>query len=268
MRKMKDSGIEWIGEMPDNWEVLKLKYLSYMKGRIGWQGLNSTDFIDEGPYCVTGTDFVNGTVNWNTCYHVSEERYEMDKFIQIQIGDLLITKDGTIGKLAKITDLPYKACLNSHLLIIRPLYNKFSNEYLYYVLSSYVFWKYYTIHSSGSIMASLSQNKLKDFSFSAPDPCEQKKIVSYLDTQCAHIDSVIEKTKQSIEEYRKLKQAVITQAVTKGVRGEREMKDSEIKWIGDIPKEWSITSVGRLCFVTKLAGFEFTKDMVNNIREE
>jgi type I restriction enzyme S subunit len=243
---MKDSGIEWIEEIPENWDIVKLKYYSYMKGRIGWQGLGSSDFIDEGPYCVTGTDFINGKVNWETCYHVSEERYEMDKFIQIQVGDLLITKDGTIGKLAKITELPDKACLNSHLLIIRPLHNRFSNEYLYYVLSSYVFWKYYTIHSSGSIMASLSQEKLKDFSFPVPSLKEQQLLVSYLDRQCALIDSVIEKTKASIEEYKKLRQAVITQAVTKGVRGDRAMKDSGIKWIGEIPQEWDIVKLKRV----------------------
>ncbi|SEL66826.1 type I restriction enzyme, S subunit [Ruminococcus sp. YRD2003] len=244
---MKDSGIEWIEEIPEKWDIVKLKYYSYMKGRIGWQGLGSSDFIDEGPYCVTGTDFINGKVNWETCYHVSEERYEMDKFIQIQVGDLLITKDGTIGKLAKITELPDKACLNSHLLIIRPLHNRFSNEYLYYVLSSYVFWKYYTIHSSGSIMASLSQEKLKDFSFPVPSLKEQQLLVSYLDRKCAHIDNIIEKTKASVEEYKKLRQAVITQAVTKGVRGDRPMKDSGIEWIGEIPQEWDIISLKYLC---------------------
>ena len=69
---------------------------------------------------------------------MSEERYNMDANIQIKIGDLLVTKDGTIGKLARVEELPDKACLNSHLLIIRPLKNKFINSFLYYVMSSSV----------------------------------------------------------------------------------------------------------------------------------
>lgn len=115
--EMKDSGIPWIGLINKKSSLCRLKFYSYMKGRIGWQGLKSEDFIDKGPYCVTGTDFINGKINWDTCYHVSEERYEMDSNIQLKVGDLLVTKDGTIGKLAKVTELPDKACLNSHLLI-------------------------------------------------------------------------------------------------------------------------------------------------------
>ena len=79
-----------------------------------------------------------------------------------------------------------------------------------------------------------------------PDLNDQICIASYLDTQCAHIDNIIEKTKASIEEYKKLKQAVITQAVTKGVRGDRPMKDSGIEWIGEVPEEWEVRRIKTL----------------------
>ena len=72
---LKDSGIEWIGEIPKEWEVGRIKYNYYLKGRIGWQGLKANEFLDDGAYLVTGTDFCNGHVNWDTCYHISEERY-------------------------------------------------------------------------------------------------------------------------------------------------------------------------------------------------
>ena len=103
-----------------------------------------------------------------------------------------------------------------------------------------------------------------------------------MDAECAEIDTVLEKTRASIEEYKKLKQAVITQVVTKGIRGDRPMKNSGIEWIGDIPaewdvvriknlfdyrNEWKVASIGRFCFVTKLAGFEFTNDMMSNIQD-
>ena len=211
---LKDSGIEWIGKISCSASILILKHYAYMKGRIGWQGLNSNDFIDEGPYCITGTDFLNGAINWDTCYHVSNERYEMDSFIQVKVGDLLITKDGTIGKLAKITDLPDKACLNSHLLIIRPLRGMFNNEYLYYVLSSYVFWKYYNKISSGAIMASISQEKLGRFAFPVFDIKMQKSITDYLDEKCGKIDRLIAIKQEKIEKLNEYKKSLIYEYVT------------------------------------------------------
>lgn len=64
MTRMKESSIDWIGQIPEEWEVIKVKFFTYMKGRIGWQGLKADEFIDEGPYLVTGTDFKNGRVGW------------------------------------------------------------------------------------------------------------------------------------------------------------------------------------------------------------
>ena len=74
MTRMKESGIDWIGQIPEEWEVIKVKFFTYMKGRIGWQGLKADEFIDEGPYLVTGTDFKNGRVNWdNSISYITKE---------------------------------------------------------------------------------------------------------------------------------------------------------------------------------------------------
>ena len=219
---MIDSGIEWIGSVADYAEIFRLKFFSYLKGRIGWQGLKSTDFIDEGPYCVTGTDFQDGKVNWNTCYHVSEKRYEMDSNIHIKEGDLLMTKDGTIGKLAIIDELPDKACLNSHLLIIRPLENKYINKYLYYVMQSHIFSKYYTLVSSGSTMDSLSQEKTGNFSIPSYSIEKQKKIVEYLVNKCFEINAIISEKKQQFETLVNYKKSLIYEYVT----GKKQVKEN------------------------------------------
>ncbi len=211
---MKDSGIEWIGEIASNAKIIRLKHFAYMKGRIGWQGLKSTDFIEEGPYCITGTDFINGQVNWDTCYHVSEERYKMDPYIQVKIGDLLITKDGTIGKMAIISDLPYKACLNSHLLIVRPLNNKFTNKYLYYVMLSDIFSHYYSLVSNGTTMDSLSQEKMGNFSFPIYDTNIQHTITNYLDKKCAEIDAVLADKQKQLDTLTEYKKSLIYEYVT------------------------------------------------------
>lgn len=237
MREMKDSGIPWIGEIPNDWDVYRLKHGTYMKGRIGWQGLKSEDFIDEGPFCITGTDFQNGKVIWSRCYHVSLERYNMDPYIQVKNGDLLITKDGTIGKLAIVDNLTDKACLNSHLLIIRP-WKRYRTKYLFYILSSDVFVCYYNLTSSGSTMQSLSQEKLGEFSFPVCDLSKQDDIIKYLDAKCAEIDSLCADIRAEIETLEEYKRSVITEAVTKGLDPNVETKDSGAGWMPKIPINW------------------------------
>lgn len=212
--KLKDSGIEWIGKIPEGWDVIRLKDFSYMKGRIGWQGLKSEEFIDEGPYCVTGTDFKNGSIDWNTCYHISEERYKMDANIHLKVGDLLITKDGTVGKLARVSFLPDKACLNSHLLIIRPLKQKFKNDFLYYMMSSDVFLHYCRYAENGTTMASLSQEKMGKFKFPLPPLPEQKAIADYLDEKCSEIDATIADKQRQLETLDEYKKSLIFEYVT------------------------------------------------------
>lgn len=125
MTAMKQSGIDRIGEIPSGWDVIRMKLYAYLKGRIGRQGLKAEEFIDEGPFLVTGTDFENGRICRERSCHVSEKRYGEAPQIQLKVGDLLVTKDGTIGKLAYVDSLPGKASLNSHLLLIRPLCTRF-----------------------------------------------------------------------------------------------------------------------------------------------
>jgi len=240
MREMKESGIPWIGKIAKDVSIYTLKYGTYMKGRIGWQGLKSSDFINEGPFCVTSTDFRNGRINWDTCYHVSEKRYDMDPYIQIQKGDLLISKDGTIGKLALVDNLPDKACLNSHLLIIRPLNHNLNVKYLYYVLDSPIFTKYYSIVGSGSTMQSLSQEKLGNFKLPMWEINQQQAITNYLDAKCADIDTLQQDLQSEIETLQAYKKSLITRAVTQGLDSHVEMKNSGVKWIGKIPKKWKV----------------------------
>lgn len=242
--KMKDSGVEWIKSLPVNWEKGRIKYSFYLKGRIGWRGLKSAEFLEDGPfYLITGTDFENGRVIWERCYRIAEDRYNEAPEIHVKNGDLLITKDGTIGKIAYIDSMPQCASLNSHLLIIRPLNKKYSNRYLFWVLLSSVFEMYCGLSQKGSIMASLSQEKMSDFCFPLPPPKEQSAIADYLDEKCGAIDEIIEQAKATIEEYKAWKSSVIFEAVTKGLDPNVEMKDSGVDIIGLMPKHWNLIKV-------------------------
>jgi type I restriction enzyme S subunit len=212
---MKDSGIEWLGEVPEHWEIRRIKDYTYVKGRIGWQGLRSSDFLDQGEfYCVTGTDLVNGSIDWSHCYFVSQDRYEQDKYIQLKIRDLLITKDGTIGKIALIHELPLKATLNSGLFVTRPLKAKYSNEFMYWVLNSSAFRNYIDLTKGGSTIQHLYQNVFERFLYVCPPLPEQKEIAHYLDTKTSQIDKIIETINTQIEKLKELRKTLINDVVT------------------------------------------------------
>lgn len=162
----KDSGIEWIGEIPEHWVVKKIKHRCYVKGRVGWKGLKSSEFLKDGfSYLVTGTDFKNDTVDWDNCYHIDEERYNEDPYIQLQNEDLLITKDGTIGKLAVVTNLDKPACLNSGIFVVRSTNVDFSTRFLLWVLKSSTFSDFNGLTTYGSTIQHLYQNVFMEFAF-------------------------------------------------------------------------------------------------------
>src|SRR5947209_973160 len=121
------------------WSIKYLRDISFMKGRIGWQGLKQSEFTvnaDE-PYLITGMNFKDGKIRWDEVYHVSNERYEIAKDIQLKSNDILMTKDGTIGKLLFVDIIPFpgKATLNSHLLVFRPIRDSYDPKFLYYHLA-------------------------------------------------------------------------------------------------------------------------------------
>lgn len=142
METMKDSGVRWIGEIPATWSTKRIKYMATLKGRIGWQGLTSEEYQDEGAYLITGVDFDNGGIDWENCVHVPMKRWEEAKEIQIENGDLLITKDGTIGKVAIVSNMPGETSLNSGVLRIIPI-EGYSRRFLYWVIKSDEFWTWF-----------------------------------------------------------------------------------------------------------------------------
>lgn len=213
---MKDSGVVWIGEIPENWSTIRIKNVSWLKGRIGWDGLKSSEFIDSGPYLITGTDFSNGSIDWKTCAHISEERYLQDELLHIKENDLLITKDGTIGKLAIVKNCPEKVSLNSGVMIIRnDTAFKYSNRYLYYVLQSNQFFLWYELSQSGnSTIKHLYQAQFYNFEFSYPSLNEQGNIANYLDEKCSKIGLLLDSFEQKISKLKAYKQSLIYEYVT------------------------------------------------------
>lgn len=245
--KYKDSGIEWIGEIPENWDIKKIKHRCYVKGRVGWKGLKSSEFLTDGfSYLVTGTDFKNDTVDWDNCYHIDEERYNEDPYIQLQNEDLLITKDGTIGKLAVVTNLDKPACLNSGIFVVRSTKEDFSTRYLLWVLKSSTFTDFNGLTAYGSTIQHLYQNVFVEFAFAFPPVQTQISIADYLRKKTAEIDQIIANKQKLITFYEEEKQAIINQAVTASIQENVIYKKTSTDWLDEIPYSWQFLAMKRL----------------------
>lgn len=250
--KYKPSNIEWIGEIPIEWNLSKIKFTSYVKGRVGWHGLRSDEFTDVGALLITGTDFINGKIDWETSHHFSEDRYNEDPYIQLKENDLLITKDGTIGKVALVKNLPYKASLNSGIMLIRPLTNHYITDFMFWMLNSKVFFEYIEHNKTGSTIQHLYQETFEDFSFTAPQINEQKIIVYFLNDRTQKIDTLIEKKQKLIDLLKEERTATINQAVTKGLNPDVPMKESGVEWLGEIPKHWEVKRLKYVSYINPI----------------
>ena len=268
----KPSGIEWLGDIPEHWDVDRIKDYTYLKARIGWQGLRSDEFIDNSNwYCLTGTDFSDGKINWMNCYCVDEERYKQDKKIQLKIGDLLITKDGTIGKIALIDYLPKPTTLNSGVFVSRPLLKKYINPFMYWVLSSNVFLSFIDLNKNGTTILHLYQNVFERFYYSTPPLSEQTAIANYLDTKTTVINRKIELLTAKADKYKALRRSLINETVCRGLNPNAPLKDSGIEWIGMIPEHWEVKRMKDIGFLfsglSGKAGDDFNQDENENNRD-
>ena len=229
MRKMKDSGIEWIGEIPEGWEVSQLKYATRWKSEKG---------CPDAPVLSLYRDF--GVVpkdSRDDNHNVTS--LDTSNYKVVDIGDLVINKMKAWQGSMAVSD--YRGIVSPAYHVCSITSSKINKRYLHHLLRNPAYLPEYARLSTGMRIGQwdLGFDDFKNIPFLIPPFDEQAKIADYLDNGCASLNAMHSKTRSSIEEYKKLKQAVITQAVTKGVRGEREMKDSGVEWIGKIPEEWN-----------------------------
>ena len=237
MREMKDSGIEWIGATPETWKMIPLKYLASYNDEVLSE---NTDDEFEFDYIEIGSvQYGRGIIYTE---HMKFKNAPSRARRIVRKDDIIVSTVRTYLK--AVATIP--ACNNSLIastgfIVIRP--HKVLPRFMNYALLSESFISLVESHSTGISYPAI--NSVDVVKFKIPVPCrsEQERIAAFLDAECAEIDTVLEKTRASIEEYKKLKQAVITQAVTKGIRGDRPMKDSGIEWIGDIPAEWTASKI-------------------------
>lgn len=199
-----------------DWVKINLAKNSRLKARIGWQGLTTAEYLDEGySYLITGTDFKDGRINWNGCHYVNYDRYVQDPNIQVSNGDLLLTKDGTIGKVAYISDLNRPATLNSGVFVVKPITDAYTAHFMFYVLESSVFKEFLQQLSAGSTINHLYQKDLVKFDLYVPPTTEEQEAITGI---LCDMDLDIYKLEEKLSKYQKIKQGMMDELLTGKVR--------------------------------------------------
>jgi len=235
------------GKIPDHWKISKLKDYVIIKGRIGWKGLKKSEFTEEGEYIiVNGPDLEDGKINWNSCLRVPKWRYEESPEIMLKKNDILLTKDGTIGKTALIYDLKHPATVASGIFVIRSNSKTLNQYFLYFYLNSPYFKNIVETRIEGSVQSHLYQRDITELFIPIPPIDEQEKISAILRNLQLNIYN--QKNQSKILEK-------ILDAIFKSwfidFDGVTEWDDSEL---GKIPKDWKIESLDdNITFLNGLA---------------
>jgi type I restriction enzyme S subunit len=221
-----------IGKVPKDWKVSKMGDISQVKGRIGWRGLKASEYTPEGPYLIANKHLTNNRIIWDKCDHLSDFRYNESPEIQLQINDVIISKDGTIGQPAFIDSLPNKATLNSTMMLLRVNNVVLAPKFLFYFLQGSHFKRFLKQKISGTSIPHLFQRDMKELEILLPSLNEQKgifRVLSVVDLAIELADKVIAKTER-------LKKGLMQQLLTRGI-GHKEYKNTPI---GPIPKTWQV----------------------------
>lgn len=219
-----------VGRIPVDWEIFSVGSDCSVKARIGWQGLTTSEYLSVGDFgLITSTDIVDGKVNWATCVFVGEERYKQDKNIIVQEDDVLVSKDGTIGKVAVVTDIPYPTTLNSGVFVIRTKNGKISQIGLGLMFNSPFFKNFIKRLTAGSTIVHLYQKDIVKFAFPLPPPNEQHRIA----TDLTNIDELISSLDKLIAKKKDVKQGVMQQLLTGKIRLKGFMEPWVEKKLGD-----------------------------------
>lgn len=234
----KDSGVDWIGEIPAGWEVDKVKRFcsvipgatpsskiaDYWNGDVPW--ITPADYSTEQHYVFGGSRFITEK-GLNSCGASLVPR-----------GSVIVSNRAPIGQVAVAAE---ELCTNQGCKSLVPLSEKGNSEYLYWYLS--VQSETLNSYGKGTTFLELSSNALADFPVPSLAPSEQECIVGFLKRKTAEIDSLVEDCEREVELLREYRKAVISEAVTKGLDPNAPMKDSGIDWIGEIPEGWEVGKV-------------------------
>lgn len=235
MREMKDSGISWINEIPRNWNVEPIKY-SYRLIAGATPESTNVDFWDGDIKWITPADFKTKDVFvTGGSRNLTIEGYKSCSTSMLPIGSIVFSKRAPIGTVAITAD---KLCTNQGCLGLVEKSGRVLNKFYFYVIS--IYGEVFNLYGSGTTFKEISANTFANIKLPMPPIQEQKSIVGFLDAKCSEIDALTADIQTQIDTLEQYKRSIITEAVTKGLNPDVEMKDSGLKWIGKIPSSWNV----------------------------
>ena len=213
-RSMKDSGIEWIGEIPEEWNSIRLKYCTYIRARLGWKGLKADEYVESGYPLLSAFNIINSKLDFSDVNFINKFRYDESPEIKLSLGDILLVKDGAgIGKCAIVDNLPYESTTNGSLAVIT-VQRYLNPKFLYYYFLSTMFQKLIDQLKDGMGVPHLFQSDMREIEVVFGSINEQLEIVSYLDQKCSEINSLIASKEKFIAELESYKKSLIYEYVT------------------------------------------------------
>ncbi len=246
-RQMKDSGVEWIGQIPEDWDVARLcdikseKKFAIVDGPFG-SAISTNDYREKGVPLIRISNLKNGEVSEEDMVYISEELAESVRRSCIGLSDIVFAKTGaTIGKCGINRLIKYGILASSCIKI--SISHKYNCDYFCYIFSTDQFNQALRNTCTGTTRDTINLTPFSKLNVLLPPYCIQNRIASYLDRKCAEIDAIIAKQQQIIEKLKEYKLSVITEAVTKGLDPNVPMKDSGVEWIGKIPKHWNVAKM-------------------------
>ncbi|USF30962.1 restriction endonuclease subunit S [Clostridium sp. MD294] len=225
----------------EDWQRCKLDEITTMHARIGWQNLRTSEFLNSGEYMlITGTDFEDGIINYSTCHYVEQERYEQDKHIQVKNGSILITKDGTLGKVAYVQGLSMPATLNAGVFNVE-IRNKdeVDSKYLFQYLKAPFLMKYVDKKATGGTIKHLNQNILVDFPIVMPTKVEQKLIGQYFE----QLDNIITLHQRKYDKLTNIKKSMLEKMFPK--KGS-DVPEIRFKGFSDNWEQRKVTEIAKI----------------------
>ncbi len=241
----KDSGVEWLGEVPEHWRTSKLGFEAWVRARLGWKGLKAEEYVDDGFVLLSTPNIKGNEVDFENVNFITQERYEESPEIRLKEGDVLLAKDGsTLGIANVIRSLPRPATVNSSIAVITSK-ESLKSVFLYHLLTGSGIQQLIQQKKGGMGVPHLFQADLVKFSIPLPPIAEQLALATFLDQETAKIDALIAEQQRLIELLQEKRQAVISHAVTKGLNPDARMKDSGVEWLGEVPEHWVVCNFQR-----------------------
>ena len=246
MREMKDSRISWINQIPENWNVEPIKY-SYRLIAGATPESTNVDFWDGDIKWITPADFKTKDVFvMGGSRNLTIEGYKSCSTSMLPIGSIVFSKRAPIGTVAITAD---KLCTNQGCLGLVEKSDRVLNKFYFYVIS--IYGEVFNLYGSGTTFKEISANTFANIKLPMPPIQEQKHIVNFLDAKCAEIDALTADIQTQIDSLEQYKRSIISEAVTKGLNPDVEMKDSGNQYWGSIPTNWHLSDIKYLFEIVK-----------------